>query len=68
MGVNRIGNDAHEIEHEGDSMIIDPLGIVLQHAPNQAQLLAATLHKNALEKTRTSLPFLADADSFNLEK
>lgn len=68
VGVNRIGKDAHEIEHEGDSMMIDPLGIVLQHAPNQAQILAVTLHKNDLDKIRTSLPFLADADSFNLEK
>lgn len=68
VGVNRIGKDAHEVEHEGDSMVIDPLGIVLQHAPNQAQLLATTLHKKDLDKTRNSLPFLADADTFNLIK
>jgi len=68
VGVNRVGNDGSEIEHEGDSMIIDPLGIVVQHAPNQAQTITATLHKKDLDKTRVSLPFLADADSFKIEK
>jgi omega-amidase len=67
VGINRIGKDGHDIDHEGDSMIIDPLGIVLQHAPNQVQTIVVTLHKKDLDKTRDSLPFLADADSFNLE-
>jgi len=67
VGVNRIGNDAHDISHTGDSMIIDPLGMVLQHAESTDTILYASLKKSELEKIRTSLPFLNDADSFSIE-
>ncbi len=61
-GINRVGNDGNGIYHSGDSMIIDPMGIVLQHSENEERLVFQTLSKENLKKTRRYLPFLKDAD------
>lgn len=67
IGVNRVGNDGHEIYHAGDSMIIDPLGAVLNHIQDEEKVISMTLHKDLIQKTRERLPFLNDADHFSID-
>lgn len=66
-GVNRIGNDAHDIYHSGDSMIIDPLGETLYHAGAKDETFTLTLQKDDLMKVRQRFPFWRDADHFSIE-
>src|SRR6202008_2507023 len=56
-GVNRIGNDGHDIYHSGDSMIIDPLGETLYHAGAKDETFTLTLQKDDLTKVRQRFPF-----------
>jgi omega-amidase len=64
IGVNRTGNDGHEIYHSGDSMVIDPLGKILYHKENDEDIFTIALEKEKLEDTRNKFPFLKDADDF----
>jgi predicted amidohydrolase len=66
-GVNRIGNDGHDIHHSGDSMIIDPLGETLYHAGAKDETFTLTLQKDDLTKVRQRFPFWRDADHFSIE-
>ena len=65
-GVNRVGKDVNEINHSGDSMIIDALGEVLYHCSNEEDIHTIILDKETLDQTRAKLPFLKDADDFNI--
>lgn len=67
VGVNRVGNDGNNISHSGDSMIIDPLGEVLYHAPKEESIFTCTLQPEKLEEVRTRFPFWRDADQFTIE-
>jgi len=67
VGVNRVGNDGNNIYHSGDSMIIDPLGEVLYHAPKEESIFTSTLQPEKLEEVRTRFPFWQDADRFTIE-
>jgi predicted amidohydrolase len=62
--VNRIGDDGHGIAHSGHSMVIDPMGDILDTAHDQETILTCTLKKSLLLDTRAKLPFWKDADSF----
>jgi omega-amidase len=64
IGVNRVGNDGHDIYHSGDSMIVDPLGEVLYSSAHAEDVYTYTLKKEKLEEVRNKLPFLKDADNF----
>lgn len=66
-GVNRIGNDGHDIYHSGDSMIIDPLGATLYHAGAKDEINTITLEKDELARVRERFPFWRDADHFSIE-
>ena len=65
-GVNRVGNDGHGIYHSGDSMLIDPLGEILYHKNGEEDIFTCTLEKTKLKEIRDKLPFLKDADRFNI--
>jgi len=67
VGVNRVGNDGNNIYHSGDSMVVDPLGEVLYHAPKEESVFTCTLQREKLEEVRTRLPFWKDADQFRIE-
>jgi predicted amidohydrolase len=64
VGVNRVGHDGNNINHSGDSMIIDPLGEPLVKMNDEAGIHTRTLEKGKLEDTRGRLPFLKDGDKF----
>ena len=67
VGVNRVGNDGNNIYHSGDSMIVDPLGEVLYHAPKEESIFTCTLQPEKLEEVRTRFPFWRDSDQFTIE-
>lgn len=64
IGVNRVGTDGNGIYYSGDSMIIDPVGEVLQTVTDQEAAITATLNPEILQSTREKFPFLKDADPF----
>jgi omega-amidase len=66
VGVNRVGRDGNEINHVGDSMIIDPMGEPLVHLQHDVDVYTLTLEKKNLEELRGKLPFLKDGDSFQI--
>ena len=66
-GVNRVGNDGHNIYHSGDSMIIDPLGEVLYHNSREEDIFTYTFQKDKLEEARSRFPFWRDADDFSIQ-
>jgi omega-amidase len=67
VGVNRVGADGNGIMHNGDSMIIDPLGETLYHGVEKEDVFTQTLHKDKLEDIRQRFPFWKDADHFHIE-
>lgn len=66
IGVNRVGSDANNIYHSGNSLVIDPLGQVLYHMADEEDIFTITLQKEKLEEIREKFPFWKDADSFNI--
>ncbi len=66
IGVNRVGTDGKEIYYSGDSLVIDPLGEVLYHMPDEEDVFTIVLQKDKLEEMRARFPFLKDADQFTI--
>jgi omega-amidase len=66
VGVNRTGKDANDIAYSGESMIIDPMGEVLYTKKDEEDIFTITLDKIHLQNVREKLPFLKDADSFQI--
>lgn len=67
VGVNRVGKAAGNIDHSGDSMLVDALGHIIAKAePHKEEIVSATISKNQLEETRKKLPFAMDWDEFEV--
>lgn len=66
IGVNRIGNDGNNIYHSGDSMVLNALGETLYHKAHDEDIFTITLEKKPLQEIRKNLPFLKDADRFQI--
>jgi len=66
VGVNRVGNDGNAIYHSGDSLVADPLGEVLYTCKDAEDVHTIVLEKTHLDDIRKRLPFLKDADDFQL--
>lgn len=64
VAVNRIGFDGNNIEHSGDSMVINPLGEILYTKENIEDIFTITLNKELIEEIRLKFPFWKDADDF----
>ena len=67
VGVNRAGNDNDDVYYSGESMVVDPLGNVLYHKQHDEDVATLELNYDELKKTRTTFPFLKDADSFEID-
>jgi len=67
VGVNRVGDDGNNIHYSGDSMIVDPLGEVVYTKNEQEDVFTVTIDKQHLQSVREKLPFLKDADSFEIK-
>lgn len=67
IGVNRVGLDGNEIEHSGDSAVLNALGEnVSIGEPNKEVIVSATLSAKHIQEVRTRFRFLNDADPFTL--
>ncbi|WP_433834214.1 nitrilase family protein [Flavobacterium anhuiense] len=66
VGVNRIGNDAHDYEHIGHSQAIDFLGNYIIEPQEKNGVFVAELDKNTMYETRKKLDFLSDRDQFEI--
>ena len=66
VGVNRVGLDGNNINHTGDSMVVDALGQPLYHKAEKEDVCTITLDKKNLQEIREKLPFWKDADPFIL--
>lgn len=67
VGVNRIGNDGNNIEHSGNSKIIDPKGNIISNI-KPFQEISETIELSYAELTdfREKFKVANDADKFNL--
>jgi len=66
VGVNRVGKDGNDINHSGDSMVIDSLGEILYHKKDEEDIFTITLDKDHLQTIREKFPFWKDADGFQI--
>lgn len=66
VGVNRVGTDGNNIYHSGNSLVIDPLGQVLYHMPDDEDVSTVTISKDYLNEVREKFPFWKDGDEFSL--
>ncbi len=68
VGVNRVGIDGKNINHSGDSMVVDALGTILLHQANEEDIHTIVLQKEPLQEIREKFPFWKDADMFNIKQ
>lgn len=66
VGLNRVGEDGNNINHSGDSMVVDPLGQPLWYKANEEDIFTVTLTQENLEEVRNKFPFWKDADQFQI--
>ena len=66
VGVNRVGKDAKDNNYIGESSVFGPMGETLCQLPAVPAVQTVILEKDNLQKIRTGLPFLKDADKFVL--
>ncbi len=59
LGVNRVGA-VKNLDHVGDSAIVDPLGRTLAQASIGEAVLVAEVTRALVHKVRETLPFLRD--------
>jgi len=66
-GVNRIGKDGQDTEHQGDSVLIDFKGNrILETIPNEEAVVTGILRKDQLNHFRERFPAWMDADEFEI--
>ncbi|MEZ2441329.1 amidohydrolase [Chitinophaga sp. RCC_12] len=66
IGVNRVGNDGHNIYHSGETSLIDPMGEIIYRKSHDEDIFTYTLQRERLEEVRKNIPFLKDADAFTI--
>ena len=67
-GVNRIGHDSTGVYYDGDTMIVDPKGKILEQAGDgKERVLSVVLKYDELKSFRRNFNVGADWDSFDLK-
>jgi predicted amidohydrolase len=66
-GVNIVGKDGNDLEYLGDSALIDYSGQQIFQISGQEGLFTANIATEPLQQYRQHLPFLNDADAFELK-
>lgn len=64
VGVNRVGKDGNDLQFNGDSMVVDPMGEIVQSVSGNESFFTCELSYSKLTSVREKLPFLKDADPF----
>lgn len=68
IGVNRVGNDANNLEYSGHSGAYDTLGKLLTNFEDSKEgIEIVTLEKNHVSEIRNKLKFLDDRDLFTVK-
>lgn len=67
IGLNRVGHDGNEVYHSGDSSCIDPNGNTVYYKRDEEDVYTFSIIGDEVNKTRTALPFLNDADDFAIK-
>ncbi len=67
VAVNRVGHDGNEVYHSGDSTCIDPNGKVVYYKRDEEDMYTFSILAEELKFVRRAMPFLRDADRFQLE-
>ncbi len=65
-GVNRVGIDGNQVEHEGRSAILDYAGKTMVTLSENPGLLHAQIDFSAMERFRQAMRFLDDRDNFSV--
>jgi omega-amidase len=66
VGVNRVGADGNGIQHLGDSVVLDFLGMPLLELGSEPCVATVPIDGQALRKWRDTFPAHLDADAFSL--
>ncbi|MEO5910793.1 MAG: amidohydrolase [Pelobium sp.] len=66
IALNRVGHDGNEVYHSGDTTCLDPQGNVVYYKRDEEDLYTFTINKDEVAKAREQMPFLKDADDFDL--
>jgi predicted amidohydrolase len=66
IGVNRIGEDANQLEYPGHSKVIDYLGDTMVDCENELGVFIFELDKNNQQEAREKFNFLYDRDDFEI--
>lgn len=66
IGVNRVGLDANNYEYIGHSAVYDYAGECLTFNEGEVSILQTSLKHKEMQQFRTKLPFLKDADDFDI--
>lgn len=65
VAVNRVGVDGYGVSYQGDSQVVDPLGMPIFRADDFKEVAeTVTISKNNLLEYRKNFPAWADADPF----
>jgi len=67
IGVNRTGTDGKGLAYGGESMVIGPLGEIIQMLSDQDEISSHLLDPSHLEEVRSKYPFWRDADGFLIQ-
>jgi predicted amidohydrolase len=68
IGVNRVGHDGNEVYHSGDSTCVGPNGNVIYYKRDEEDVYTFSIIGDEIIKTRRTLPFLKDADAFEIKE
>lgn len=67
IGLNRVGHDGNEVYHSGDSTCISPNGDVVYYKRDEEDIYTFTINAEELKRVRRAMPFLRDADKFEIK-
>jgi predicted amidohydrolase len=69
IGLNRVGPDANDVSHSGDSVLIDPRGLVLSSLEANVDAKETIIvEKTGLMEYRSQFPAINDADDFVISR
>ena len=67
-GANRVGTDGNGYSYSGESIIIDPKGMILASGSRKEEcVISAVLNLSELRDFRKKFPVLRDADKFRID-
>lgn len=65
LGVNRVGTDGNDKMHNGQSTLINPLGLIINNLGENEKNYCAEVDRTQVFSVRKQFPFLKDADLYS---